>query len=98
MTPNQHLTQLIAYESTPTKRFMPIPQKSSFLFQSFLQRMKVVENYIGFPVVLENSLTLKFEIPAPQFFSVVNMQFQNKDVKVEPGWASVKTNPTFTNY
>ena len=38
------------------------------------QRMKVVENYIWFPVVYENSLVYKFEIPAPLFFSVVNMQ------------------------
>ena len=35
--------------------------------------MKVVENYIWFPVVHENILVLKFEIPAPQLFSVVNM-------------------------
>ena len=31
------------------------------------QRMKVVENYIWFPVVHENSLVLKFEIPALDF-------------------------------
>ena len=30
--------------------------------------MKVVENYIRFPAVHENSLVLKFEMPAPQFF------------------------------
>ena len=34
--------------------------------------MKVIENYIWFLVVHENLLLLKFEIPAPQFFSVVN--------------------------
>ena len=44
------------------------------------QMTKVVENYILFPVVYENSLMLKFEIPAPQFFSVVNMQFQNREL------------------
>ena len=30
--------------------------------------MKVVENYICFPVVHENTLMLKFEIYAPQLF------------------------------
>ena len=44
------------------------------------QRMKVIENYIWFPVVHENSLVLKFEIPALEFFSVVNMQFQNREL------------------
>ena len=42
--------------------------------------MKVFENYIWFPVVHENSLVLKFEIPALQFFSVVNMQFHNREL------------------
>ena len=32
------------------------------------QRMKVVENYIWFPAVHENSLMLKFEMCAPQLF------------------------------
>ena len=61
------------------------------IFVKANQRMKVVKNYIWFPVVHENSLMLKFEIPTPQFFSVVNRQFRNKAVKVDPGWASVKT-------
>ena len=30
--------------------------------------MKVVENYIWFPAVYENSLMLKFEMCAPQLF------------------------------
>ena len=56
--------------------------------------MKLVENYIWFSVVHENSLILKFEMRAPQmllfwllsievfsrFFSVVNMQFQNREL------------------
>ena len=42
--------------------------------------MKVVENYIWFVVVHENSLMLKFEIPALQCFSVVNVQFQNREL------------------
>ena len=42
--------------------------------------MKVIENYIQFPAVHENSLILKFEIPALQFFSVVNMQFHNREL------------------
>ena len=44
-------------------------------------------------MVHENSLMLKFEIPTPQFFSVVSRQFQNK---VDQDWASVKADPIFT--
>ena len=51
------------------------------------QRMKVVENYVWFPVVHENLLMLRFEIPAPQFFSEVNRQFQNKELsKLTQTW------------
>ena len=58
------------------------------------QMMKVVENYIRFPVVHENSLMLKFEIPTRNFLS--NEFSKQRAVKVDPGWASVKTDPTFT--
>ena len=65
--------------------------------------MKVIENYIWFPSVHENKLILKFEMHAPQLFWRVYKIFLNSEyaiskqtaVKIDPGWASVKTDPTF---
>ena len=47
------------------------------------QRMKVIENYIWFPVVHENSINVKIWNPRSTIFlssELVNMQFQNREM------------------
>ena len=46
----------------------PSSSKVSDNLSQINQRMKVVENYIWFPAVHENSLVLNFEMPALQLF------------------------------
>ena len=69
--------------------------------------MKVVENYIKFPAVHSFDVE-KFEFSVPANFVIMTWSVykiflsseyeisKHRAVKVGPGWASAKTDPTFT--
>ena len=69
--------------------------------------MKVVENYIWFPAVHIFDVE-KFEFSVPAKFVIMTWSVykiflsseyaisKQRAVKVDPGWASVKTDPKFT--